>query len=209
MTEKELMLAGYLYNANDTEIENDFKKAKCIIRKINNTTEEEIVIRKELYKKLFKRIGENFWIETPFQCDFGYNITIGDNFYANYDCIIIDVCDVTIGNNVFLGPRVCIYTVGHPIDRRIRDRQLEYGKKIHIGDSVWIGGNSVINPGIKIGNNVVIGSGSVVTKDIPSGVVAAGNPCKAIRIITDSECDFWSNKFNEYMENINNIGSMV
>ncbi len=104
---------------------------------------------------------------------------------------------MTIGNNVFFEPRVCIYTVGHPIDRRIRDMQLEYGEKIHIGDSVWIGGNSVINPGIKIGSNVVIGSSSVVTKDIPSGMVAAGNPCKVIRIITDSECDFWSNQFNE------------
>lgn len=198
MTDKELMLAGLLYNANDLEIEKDFRKAKYLISKINCTTEEKDRIA--LFKQLFKSIKGDFWIETPFQCDFGYNITIGNNFYANYDCIIIDACDVIIGNNVFLGPRVCIYTVGHPIDLRVRNTKLEYGERVHIGDDVWIGGNTVINPGVTVENNVVIGSGSVVTRNIPSGVVAAGNPCKVIRPITDSDYVFWRSKLSEYEE---------
>lgn len=201
MVDKSLMLTGQLYNPNDIEIERDFKRAKQLLRIINNTTEDEWDYRVKLFHNLFQHIGDNFWVETPFQCDFGYNISVGENFYANYDCIIIDAGEVIIGNNVFLGPRVCIYTAGHPIDSCVRDKQLEYGKRVCIGNSVWIGGNSVINPGIVIGDNVVIGSGSIVTKDIPSGVVAAGNPCKVLRMITDDDKKQWEAKLSEYLIN--------
>ena len=193
MTEKEKMLLGELYYSDDIEIDRDFRCTKKLIDTINKTTADEGEYRIKLFRKLFKSTGNNLWIEIPFQCDFGYNIIVGENFYANYDCIIIDACEVKIGNNVFLGPRVCIYTVGHPIDFEIRNRGLEYGKRVYIGDDVWIGGNTVINPGVMIGNNVVIGSGSVVTKNIPSDVIAAGNPCKVLRKITEQDKNCWTN----------------
>lgn len=201
MREKELMIIGHLYDTNDIEIERDFKRAKSILRIINNTTEEECEYRVRLFHDLFKYVAGDLWIEIPFQCDFGYNISVGKNFYANYDCIIIDAGNVVIGDNVFLGPRVCIYTAGHPIDAEIRNKHLEYGKKVCIGNSVWIGGNSVVNPGVTIGDNVVIGSGSIVTKDIPSGVVAAGNPCKIIRMITEEDRKYWEMELEVYLKN--------
>ena len=125
---------------------------------------------------------------------------MGKNFYANYDCIIIDVCPVTIGDQVFFGPRVCVYTAAHPIDAKVRSTGLEYGKPVTIGDDVWVGGNTVINPGITIGSNAVIGSGAVVTKDIPGGVIAAGNPCKVLRSITEEDRKYWHLKQEEYMK---------
>lgn len=201
MTEKELMLLGELYDSDDDEIYNDFIYAKALLDEINKTTTNEIDHRMNLFKKLFKNTGEKLWIEIPFQCDFGYNIAVGENFYANYDCIIIDACTVEIGDNVFLGPRVSIFTAGHPIDFGVRNKHLEYGKRIQIGDDVWIGGNTVINPGVTIGNNVVIGSGSVVTKDIPSGVIAVGNPCKVLREISVDDKEYWKKAFEKYIQN--------
>lgn len=201
MTEKELMLSEQLYIAKDDELAADFARSRRLTRLINTATEEQAEYRIQLFKELFQKTGENIWVEPPFHCDYGCHISVGENFYANYDCIIIDVCDVTIGNNVFFGPRVCIYTAGHPIDAQIRNRQLEYGKKIMIGNDVWVGGNTVINPGVSIGDNVVIGSGSVVTKNIPSGVVAAGNPCKVIRMITEEDTKYWQEKAQEYQRN--------
>jgi len=183
MTEKEKMLLGELYIASDEELERDFLNAKKIVRLFNSTIENELESRKKILSELFEKAGENIYIEPPFHCDYGYNISVGNNFYANYDCIILDVNKVKIGNNVKIGPRVNIYTAGHPIDAATRNSRLEFGKPITIGDDVWIGGNVVINPGVTIGSNVVIGSGSVVTKDIPDNVVAAGNPCRVLRII--------------------------
>lgn len=185
MTEKEKMLSGELYTASDEELRRDFLNAKKIIRLYNNTTEQETEYRKELLSQLFEKTGENIYVEPPFHCDYGYNISVGENFYANYDCIILDVNKVKIGKNVKIGPRACIYTASHPIDAAIRNSFLEFGKPVTIGDNVWIGGNVVINPGITVGSNAVIGSGSVVTKDIPENVVAAGNPCKILRKITN------------------------
>ena len=183
MTEKEKMLSGELYTVDD-ELRQEFLNAKKITRLFNNTTEGETEYRKKLLSELFEKVGERIYIEPPFRCDYGSNISIGDNFYANYDCIIIDVNKVKIGNNVKIGPRVCIYTAGHPIEAAVRNSFLEFGKPITIGNDIWIGGNVVINPGITIGSNVVIGSGSVVTKNIPDNVIAAGNPCKVLRSIT-------------------------
>ena len=201
MTEKELMLSEKLYIAKDEELSKDFMRARRLTRRLNESTEEETELRTQTVKELFKKTGENVWVEPPFHCDYGCQISVGENFYANFDCIILDICDVEIGDDVFFGPRVCIYTAGHPIDAGVRKRQLEYGKRVKIGNDVWIGGHAVINPGVTIGDNVVIGSGSVVTKDIPSNVVAAGNPCKVIRKITDEDKRYWEGLAEEYREN--------
>ncbi|MGN0517675.1 MAG: sugar O-acetyltransferase [Acutalibacteraceae bacterium] len=183
MTQKELMLSEQLYCADDDELRADYERAQDITYLYNQTTIHQKEERAKLLKELFGNIGKNAVIQPPFRCDYGSNIRIGDNFYANYDCMIVDVCEVTIGDNVLFGPRVCVFTAGHPINAAVRNSGLEFGKKIKIGNNVWIGGNTVINPGVTIGDNAVIGSGSVVTKDIPSNVVAVGNPCKVIKEI--------------------------
>jgi maltose O-acetyltransferase len=191
------MLAGKLYIPEGADIINDYKRAKRLTRLINACTEEEDWKKDDLLRQLFGHIGCDFWIQPPFHCDYGNNIYIGDYFVANYDCIIIDVCDVTIGDHVLLGPRVGLYTAGHPIDAATRDERYEYGAPIIIGNSVWIGAHAIINPGITIGDNVVIGSGAVVTRDIPSGVVAAGNPCRVLRSITEEDYRYWQRKLEE------------
>ena len=198
MTEKERMLSEKLYIPMDEALAADCARSRRLVRLINGTTEEQAEYRVQLFKELFARTGENLWVEPPFRCDYGCHISVGENFYANFDCIILDVCDVTIGDNVFLAPRVCIYTAGHPIDAGVRRRQLEYGKKVVIGNDVWVGGHTVINPGVTIGDNVIIGSGSVVTKDIPSGVIAAGNPCRVLRPVTEEDTRYWEELEREY-----------
>lgn len=197
MTEKEKMLCRKLYSAQDAELKNDFQKAKRLTRLFNQTTEDELASRTELLQQLFCSVGENSYIEPPFRCDYGCHITIGKHFYANYDCIILDVCRVTIGDHVLFGPRVGIYTAGHPVDAEIRNSGLEYGKPVTIGSNVWVGANVAINPGVTIGNNVIIGSGSVVTKSIPDNVIAAGNPCKVLRAITQEDKIIWEKKRTE------------
>jgi maltose O-acetyltransferase len=191
MTEKEKMLSGKLYLASDEELRQMRQNARSILDVFNASKFSDTIKRRDLIFQLFGQVGQNVKVNKPFYCDYGVNIHVGDNFYANYDCMIIDVGEVKIGHNVFFGPRVNIYTAGHPIDRDVRNTQLEYGKTVTIGDDVWIGGNVVINPGVTIGSNVVIGSGSVVVKDIESNVVAAGNPCKVVRKITEKDKKFW------------------
>ncbi|MCF8891227.1 sugar O-acetyltransferase, partial [Priestia megaterium] len=134
-------------------------------------------------KSLFGSTGENVYVEPNIRVDYGYNIFVGENFFANFDCVILDICEVRFGDNCLLGPSVHIYTATHPIDPNERNSGKEYAKPIIFGDNVWIGGSSVINPGVKIGDNVVIASGSVVTKDIPNNVVVGGNPAKIIKKI--------------------------
>lgn len=198
MTGKEKMLSGRYYNAGDKELTEGRRNARLITAQYNMTSPDDEELREELLKKLFKKCGRNVFIEPTFRCDYGSNITIGDNFYANFDCIMLDVCDVTIGNNVFLAPRVSIFTATHPIDAAIRNTLLEYGKPVTIGNDVWIGGNTVINPGVSIGNGSIIGSGSVVTKDIPSNVIAAGNPCRIIREISEEDRKKCLKLYEEY-----------
>ena len=202
MKEKERMLQGKLYMAQGEALKEDNKKSRKLTRLFNNTTEEQKEYRSQLLKELFKSTGENLYIEPPFRCDYGCNISVGENFYANYDCIILDVCNVNIGNNVFFAPRVNIFTAGHPVCAEVRNTMLEFGKPVNIGNNVWVGGNTVINPGITIGNNVVIGSGSVVTKDIPDNVIAVGNPCKVLREITDADREYWEKQKEEYYEDM-------
>ena len=180
-SEKEKMLAGELYFASDPDLRSEFLRAKKLTREFNATTEEQARERDRILRKLLGNCGEKIYIEPPFRCDYGKNIFIGENFYANYDCIIIDVCRVKIGKNVLFGPRVGVYTATHPLDAKTRATGAESGKEIEIGDNVWIGGNTVILPGVKIGSGTVIGAGSVVTKNIPGNVVAAGNPCRILR----------------------------
>ena len=134
---------------------------------------------------------ENIYFEPPFHCEYGNHIEVGENFYANVNCIMLDVGKITIGDNVLFGPNVSIYTAGHPIHPESRNSGYEYGLPVTIGSNVWIGGSCVILPGVSIGNNVVIGAGSVVTKDIPDNVCAAGNPCRVIREITDADRPFY------------------
>ena len=196
MTEKERMLAGKLYRASDPELVADHQRKWRLIRAINNEPDTEKL--PGLFQELLGQLGEGSWLEPPFHCDYGSHIYIGKHFYANCDCIFLDVCDITIGDDVFLAPGVCIFTATHPIDAGVRNSELEYAKPVRIGSSVWIGGSTVINPGVTIGDNVVIGSGSVVTKDIPSGVIAAGNPCRVLRPITEEDRRYWEAQAMEY-----------
>ena len=197
--EKKKMLSGRLYSPrDDIHLKEDEKKCRMLVRLFNGTTEEQKDYRVQLLRQLLGGCGEHCHIEPPVYFDFGCNTYLGENFYANFDCVILDVNRVEIGDNVLFGPKVCVFTAGHPIDPEIRADVLQYGYPVTIGNNVWIGGNTVINPGVTIGDNTVIGSGSVVTKDIPANVVAAGNPCRVIRPITQSDKEFWSRQRDEY-----------
>ncbi|NSJ14146.1 sugar O-acetyltransferase [[Clostridium] scindens] len=197
------MLMGELYKLNDDkELNEDFMRARRLTRLFNSMTEEQMEERKEIIKELFKSTGENVHVEQTFHCDYGCHISVGENFYANYDCIMVDVCEIIIGDNVLLAPRVGLYTAGHPIDAAVRNEGLEFGKPVIIGDNVWIGGNAVINPGVTIGSGVVIGSGSVVTKDIPDHVVAVGNPCRVLRKINEEDKIYWEKEREKYYQRI-------
>ena len=184
MTEKEKMINGELY-VLDNELQKDKKIANQTMDKFNKLAHKNEKRAIKCLRSLFKKLGNNVHIEPNLRVDYGYNISIGDDFYSNFDLIMLDVCDIEVGNNVFCGPRVNIFTATHPLDYQRRNKNLEYGKKVKIGNNVWIGGNATINPGVTIGDNTVIGSGSVVTKDIPSNVLACGNPCKVIRNLSE------------------------
>ena len=191
MNQKERMLANLPYKAwldglNEERTENAKK-----IYEYNNLPPERWNERTALIKKILGKTGEKINIQPPFRCDYGYNIEVGENFYANYNLIILDVGKVRIGDSVQIAPNVAIYTAGHPIHPDSRNSGYEYGIDITIGDNVWIGGNTCIMPGVKIGKNVVIGGGSVVTKDIPDNMVAAGNPCRVIKEITEEDRDYY------------------
>lgn len=202
MTEKEKMISGQMYMSPDKELLEISYRARRLTRLFNQTTEDEMPRRIALLKELFGSTGEKLWVEPTFHCDYGINIHVGNHFYANFDCIILDTCPVTIGEHAFFAPRVCIYTATHPIDAEVRSAGLEYGKPVTIGNHVWVGGNTVINPGVTIGDNVVIGAGSVVTKDIPSDVIAVGNPCKILRPITEEDRRYWQAQLEEYKKGI-------
>lgn len=184
MTEKEKMLAGKIYNANyDEDLAKERLKAKDLCYEYNHLKPSDLENRSKIMKKLLGKTKGSFWIEPNFWCDYGYNIEIGENFYANHNLVILDANTVKFGDNVFIGPNCGFYAAGHPLDVARRNQGLEYAKPIEIGDHVWFGGNVVVMPGVKIGSNCVIGAGSVVTKDVPDGSLAYGNPCKAVRKI--------------------------
>lgn len=198
MTEKERMLNGKLYCPFKVG-DNTWEKSRVVLEEFNTMSWKREKERMELLKGIFGHLEDDAVIVPPFYCDKGTQIYIGKHFYANTGLLILDEADVRIGDHVFIAPRVCIYTASHPIDAGVRRKDLEVAKGVTIGDDVWIGGNVVINPGVTIGSGVVIGSGSVVTKDIPSGVIAAGNPCRVIREITEEDRIYWEEQEREYL----------
>lgn len=186
-TEKQKAAAGLLYNPNhDPELQKEMLETRCLLHEYNLLSPAQQQKRDALIRKII-HLGKNGTIISPFYCDYGYNICIGDNFFSNTNLMILDGAKVTIGNNVFIAPNVGIYTAGHPVNYQQRNAGLEYAYPVTIGNNVWIGAQVCILPGITIGDNTIIGGGSVVTKDIPSGVIAAGNPCRIIREITQKD----------------------
>ncbi len=182
MSEEEKMLSGELYNAKDENLTKKLLRAKRLCCNYNKLDIEKIEERNAIIKELFSKVGNIFDIMPNFYCDYGFNIEIGNNFYSNHNLVILDANKVTFGNNVKIGPNCGFYTSSHPFDIETR-RKLEFAKPIKIGNDVWIGGNVCVLPGVTIGDNTIIGAGSVVTRDIPSNVVAVGNPCKVIKEI--------------------------
>lgn len=174
----------------DQSVLEEQKRARRLTQALNTADRSDFETLAAITKELLGK-SENACINPPFYCDYGSHIEVGKNFFANYNCTILDVAKVTIGDNCLMAPNVAIYTAGHPLHPDTRNTAYEYGIEVTIGDNVWIGGNVVICPGVHIGNNVVIGAGSVVTKDIPDWSVAAGNPCKVIRKITDDDRRFY------------------
>ncbi|MGI6037828.1 MAG: maltose acetyltransferase domain-containing protein [Limnochordia bacterium] len=180
-SEKEKMLRGEFYDPQDRELVAERLRARRLMELFNRSSATDQEKRIEILRRLLGSTGGNPYIEPPFYCDYGYNIYVGENFYANFDCVFLDVCPIKIGDHCLLGPGVHIYTATHPLQAAERITGVEYGKPVQIGDHVWIGGRAVINPGVKIGNHVVVASGAVVTKDVPDDVVVGGNPARIIK----------------------------
>jgi len=184
-SEKDRMLAGELYDAFDPELLRGRERARDLCWDLNATREKDQELRRHILSELFGKGGDSVLMQPPFYCDYGSNIELGERVYFNFNCVILDVCTVKIGDFTLFGPAVQIYTATHPLNAELRRKQ-ESGKPIEIGSDVWVGGGAIICPGVKIGSRTVIGAGSVVTRNIPDGVVAAGNPCRVIREITDT-----------------------
>jgi len=183
-TEREKMLAGELYDALDPELVEARKRARQLCATLNASGEEDEALRRDLLSRLFGKGGESVWMQPPFHCDYGSNIELGERVFFNFNCVVLDVCPVRIGDFTLFGPAVQILTAMHPLDPVLRRHQ-EYGKPIDIGSDVWVGGGALLLPGVRVGSRTVIGAGSVVTRDIPERVLAAGNPCRVIRPITN------------------------
>lgn len=200
MTEWEKLLSGSVYNDFDEDLFNRRVRAKKLFRQYNKSDDSEVELRNKIMTELFESVGESVWIEPDFRCEFGKNITIENNVYINFGCIIPDCAKVTIGGQSLIGPNVGMYAVNHCLDATERVNGGCFGKPIKIGKRVWLGGDVKIVGGVTIGDDTVIGTGSVVTKDIPSGVVAVGNPCRVIRKITDKD----KTEYSQYIERLKN-----
>lgn len=183
-TEWEKMLAGELYDPMDPELVRRRDRARDLCQDLNATREGDRDARRALLVQLFGRGGESVWMQPPFYCDYGSNIELGERVFFNFNCIVLDVCRVTVGDFTLFGPAVQIYTATHPMNAELR-RSQEFAKPITIGSDVWVGGGAIICPGVTIGSKTVIGAGSVVTRDIPDGVFAAGNPCRVIKDVAE------------------------
>jgi maltose O-acetyltransferase len=183
-SERDKMLAGELYDPHDAALAQARVRARDLCQDLNATREGDVEARRRIVQELFGRGGDTVWMQPPFYCDYGSNILLGKQCFFNFNCIVLDVCPVTIGDHTLFGPAVQLYTATHPLNAELRRRQ-EFGKSIAIGDDVWIGGGAIVCPGVTIGSRTVIGAGSVVTRDIPAQVFAAGNPCRVIRELTE------------------------
>jgi maltose O-acetyltransferase len=183
-TEREKMLAGELYDPLDPELVAARTRARDLCQWLNATREAEEEVRRRILVDLFGKGGDTVWMQPPFFCDYGSNISLGTRVFFNFNCIVLDVCAVTIGDFCLFGPAVQIYTPMHPLNAELRRRE-EFGKPVEIGSDVWVGGGAIILPGVKIGACSVIGAGSVVTRDVPANTFAAGNPCRVVREITE------------------------
>jgi len=186
MTERQKMLAGEMYDPLDPELVSARERARDLCQALNATRESQQEERRRLLRNLFGAGGESVWMQPPFYCDYGANIELGERVFFNFNCIVLDVCRVRIGDYSLFGPAVQIYTPMHPFNAEQRRRE-EFGKPIDIGADVWVGGGAIILGGVTIGSRAVIGAGSVVTRDVPAGVFAAGNPCRVIREITEED----------------------
>ena len=186
--EKEKMLAGMIYDANyDPSLIAERLECKELCRDYNDLRPKDTIGRERLLRRILGHVEDSILIEQPFFCDYGYNISVGKNFYANFNLVILDGAKVTFGDNVFIAPNCGFHTAGHPIDPVERNKGLEYARPITVGNNVWIGASVTVLPGVTIGDNCVIGAGSVVTKDITAGSVAVGNPCRVIRKIDEHQ----------------------
>ena len=185
MTEKQKMLAGELYDPLDAELSRERARCRDLCQSFNATREDQAEERRRLLSELFGR-ETDAWIEPPIFCDYGTNVTLGSQVYFNFNCVILDVAEVIIGDHVFFGPAVQIYTPTHPLDAAERRKGLESARSITIGSDVWVGGGAILCPGVRIGDRSVIGAGSVVTRDVPSDSVVAGNPARLIRSLPRS-----------------------
>lgn len=183
-SERERMLAGEVYDASDPELALAREQSRNLCWDLNATRDSRSEVRHRILTELFASGGDSVCMQPPFYCDYGSNIFLGEQVYFNFNCVVLDVCKVTIGDFAFFGPAVQIYTATHPLNAQQR-RTHEFGQPVTIGSDVWVGGGAIILPGVTIGSKTVIGAGSVVTKDIPDGVVAVGNPCRVVREITD------------------------
>ncbi len=179
-TELQKMLAGELYDPHDPALVAARDRARDLCQDLNASREREQELRRRIFSELFGKGGESVWLQPPFYCDYGSHIELGERVYFNFNCVVLDVCKVIIGDFSFFGPAVQIYTATHPLEASLR-RSQEFGKPVTIGSDVWVGGGSIICPGVTIGSRTVIGAGSVVTRDLPDDVVAVGNPCRVIR----------------------------
>lgn len=180
------MLRGELYDPHDPELVQARSRARDLCQDLNATREGQQEERRRLLRDLFGSGGEDVRMQPPFYCDYGANVHLGAQCFFNFNCVVLDVCEVHIGDHVLFGPAVQIYTATHPFDAKLR-REQEYGKPVEIGSDVWVGGGAIICPGVSVGSRTVIGAGSVVTRDLPGGVFAAGNPCRVIRAVADDE----------------------
>ena len=185
-SEREKMVSGELYNPLDPELVESRKRARDLCQNLNATREEQQDERRQILRQLFGRGGDSVWMQPPFFCDYGINIELGERVFFNFNCVVLDVAPVSIGDYTLFGPAVQIYTATHPFDAALRRRE-EFAKPIGIGSDVWVGGGAILFPGVRVGSRSVIGAGSVVTRDIPEGVFAAGNPCRVIRDISEGE----------------------
>jgi maltose O-acetyltransferase len=183
-SERQKMLAGELYDPLDPELVAARDRARDLCRLLSATREGQQEERRRILCELFGRGGDTVWMQPPFFCDYGSNIELGERVFFNFNCVVLDVCSVRIGSFTMFGPAVQIYTPLHPLNAKQR-REREFGKPVEIGSDVWVGGGALILPGVRIGSGAVIGAGSVVTRDIPDGMFAAGNPCRVIREITE------------------------